>query len=329
MNKIGIIGAGAWGTALAQSLANAGKDVLLWAREAEVVTSINEHHENSLYLKDVRLNEMIKATHNLNDLDGCDLFLLATPAQHLRATLEEVKDHLHNMPFIICAKGIEIKTGLLMSEVAEQVIPNAKVACLSGPTFASEIARGLPCAVTLAMTNKEMGTKVVHAIGSRTLRTYLSDDLIGAQVGGAVKNVIAIASGVVQGRKMGESARCALITRGLTEMGRLAAALGARKETLMGMCGVGDLVLTSSSMQSRNFSLGFALGEGKSLEEILGDRISVTEGVHTAKALRLMAQNNAVDMPISKAVNDFLNEGADVGDIIERVLDRPLRRESV
>lgn len=329
MQKIGIIGAGAWGTALAQSLANSGKDVLLWAREAEVVISINEHHENSLYLKDVRLNEMIKATHNLNDLDDCDLFLMTTPAQHLRATLEEVKDHLADKPFIICAKGIEIKTGCLLSEVAEQVIPNAKVACLSGPTFASEVARGLPCAVTLAMKDKELGIQIVNAIGSRTLRTYLTDDLIGAQVGGAIKNVIAIASGVVQGRKMGESARCALITRGLTEMGRLASALGARKETLMGMCGVGDLVLTSSSMQSRNYSLGFALGEGKTLEEILGDRISVTEGVHTAKALRLMAEQNAVDMPISTAVNDFLNEGADVGTIIERVLDRPLRRESL
>ena len=329
MQKIGVIGAGAWGTALAQSMANSGRDVLLWARENEVVTSINEHHENSLYLKDVRLNEMIRATHNLHEIEECDLFLMTTPAQHIRATLETMKNQLTGKPFVICAKGIEVDTGNLMSEVAEQIIPNAKIAFLCGPTFASEIARGLPCAVTLAMDDKDLGEKIVAAIGSRTMRTYLTDDIIGAQVGGAVKNVIAIASGVVQGRGMGESARCALITRGLTEMGRLASAMGANKETLMGMCGVGDLILTCSSMQSRNFSLGFALGEGGSLEDILGERIAVTEGIHTAKALQVMAKNNAVDMPICKAVNDFLNEGANVSEIIERVLDRPLRRESL
>lgn len=329
MKKIGIIGAGAWGTALAQSLANSGRDVLLWARENDVVTSINEHHENSLYLKGIRLNEMIKATHNLDDISHCDYFLISTPAQHIRATLETMKDALTGKAFIICAKGIEVETGDLMSEVAEQVIPNAKVGVLSGPTFASEISRGLPCAVTLAMKNKSLGEKIVDYMGSRTLRTYLTDDVIGAQVGGAVKNVIAIASGVVIGRKMGESARCALVTRGLAEMGRLASALGAKKSTLMGMCGVGDMMLTCSSMQSRNFSLGVALGKGKTLEEILGERIAVTEGVYTAEALRIMATNNAVDMPISRAVNDFLNVHVPIDEVIEKLLDRPLRRESL
>jgi len=329
MKKIGVIGAGAWGTALAQSLANSGRDVLMWARENEVVESINNHHENTMYLKDVRLNEMIKATHNMEDISHCDLFLISTPAQHVRATLETMKNALAGKPFVICAKGIEIKTGDMMSEVAEQVIPDCKVGILSGPTFASEIARGLPCAVTLAMKDKALGEEIVNHMGSRTLRTYLTNDVTGAQVGGAVKNVIAIASGVVIGRKMGESARCALVTRGLTEMGRLASALGAKKSTLMGMCGVGDTMLTCSSMQSRNFSLGFALGEGKTLEEVLGERIAVTEGVHTAKALRVMSENNAVDMPISRAVNDFLNEGIAIDEIIEKLLDRPLRSESI
>jgi glycerol-3-phosphate dehydrogenase (NAD(P)+) len=329
MEKIGVIGAGAWGTALAQSMANAGRDVLMWAREPEVVESINHHHENKLYLKDVRLNEMIKATHNKEEIDTCDLFLITTPAQHIRATLEDMKEEFTKKPFVVCAKGIEIDTGHLMSEVVSEIIPDAKAGYLSGPTFASEIARGLPCAVTLAMEHKELGEEIVKSMGSRTLRTYLTDDPIGAQIGGSVKNVIAIAAGVIQGRKMGESARCALVTRGLAEMGRLAKAMGAKKATLMGMCGVGDLMLTCSSMQSRNFSLGVALGEGKTLEEILGERIAVTEGVHTAKALRVLARNNAVDMPISKAVNDFLNEGVPIDDIIESVLDRPLRRESV
>jgi glycerol-3-phosphate dehydrogenase (NAD(P)+) len=329
MNKIAIIGAGAWGTALAQSMANSGKSVIMWAREAEVVESINHHHENKLYLKDVRLNEMIKATHNLHDIEDCDVYLISTPAQHVRDTLESMKTILTGKPFIICAKGIEIETGNLMSEVAEEVIPNAQVGVLSGPTFASEISRGLPCAVTLAIKDVNIGEQIVALIGSRTLRTYLTTDLIGAQIGGAVKNVIAIASGVVQGRGMGESARCALITRGLTEMSRLSYALGANKETLMGMCGVGDLMLTASSMQSRNFSLGVALGEGGTLEEILGERIAVTEGVHTAKALQVMSKNNAVDMPISKAVNAFLSEDADIEKIVEQLLDRPLRKENL
>lgn len=329
MKKIGVIGAGAWGTALAQSLANSGKDVLMWAREADVVESINHKHENTLYLPEVRLNEMIKATHNMEEISHCDIFLISTPAQHIRATLESMKSFLAAKPFVICAKGIEMDTGMMMSEVAQQVIPGCKVGLLSGPTFASEIARGLPCAVTLAMKDKEIGAQIVGAMGSRTLRTYLTDDVIGAQIGGAVKNVIAIASGVVHGRKMGESARCALVTRGLTEMGRLAKAMGAKKSTLMGMCGVGDLILTCSSMQSRNFSLGVALGEGKTLEEVLGNRIAVTEGVFTAKALKVMSKNNAVDMPISNAVNDFLNEGVDIQTIIERLLDRPLRSESI
>ncbi len=329
MTKIGIIGAGAWGTALAQSLANSGRDVLMWAREEDVVHSINNHHENKLFLENVRLNEMIKATHDIQEMNDRDLFLISTPAQHLRPTLESMKDLLAGKPFILCSKGIEIKSGELLSDVAQQVIPQAKVGVLSGPTFASEIARGLPCAVTVAIESKEIGQQVIEALGSRTLRTYLTNDLVGAQIGGSVKNVIAIASGVIQGRGMGESARCALVTRGLAEMGRLAKALGAQKSTLMGMCGVGDLFLTCSSIQSRNFSLGVALGEGKTLEEILGDRIAVTEGVHTAKALRTMARNNAVDMPISRAVNDFIHEGFAVDEVIEKVLDRPLRAEDL
>lgn len=331
MKKIGVIGAGAWGTALAQSIANAGRDVLMRAREEEVVKSINEENENILYLKSVSLNEKIKATINIHDLNDCDLFLVSTPAQHVRKTLEEMKEIFTEKPFVICSKGIEIETGNLMSEVVEEIIPDAKAGYLSGPTFASEIGKGLPCAVTLAMEakHKELGEEIVKAMGSRRLRTYLADDIIGAQIGGAIKNVIAIAAGVIHGRGMGESARCALVTRGLAEMGRLAKAMGAQKSTLMGMCGMGDLMLTCSSMQSRNFSLGVQLGEGKTLEEILGDRIAVTEGVHTAKALRVMARNNAVDMPISRAVYDFLHEGIEIDALIKNVLDRPLRKENL
>lgn len=329
MTKIGIIGAGAWGCALAQTLANSGREVTIWAREAEVVDSINKQHENTMFLKGIPLNESIKATHNMQDIKDADVYLITTPAQHVRATIESMKELLAEKPFLICAKGIEIATGDLLADVAKQIIPNGKVGVLSGPTFASEIARGLPCAVTIAIEDKEAGDIVIEALGSKNLRAYLSRDVVGAQIGGAVKNVIAIASGVVHGRGLGESARCALITRGLTEMARLTKAMGAQRATLMGMCGVGDLMLTCNSMQSRNFSLGVALGEGKSLEEILGDRIAVTEGVHTAKAMRIIAKNFAVDMPVSLAVDEFLNQGADVEAVIERVLNRPLRRESI
>ncbi len=330
MHKIGVMGAGAWGTALSQALATTGRDVTIWAREPSVIDAINNEHENTTYLKGIKLNENLRATNNLGEICNKEVILIMTPAQHVRATLDSIKSELSTgKPFIICAKGIEKETGLMMSEVAQEIIPGGNVGVLTGPTFASEVGRGLPCAVTIAVKDKDIGRQVIDALGSRTLRTYLTTDIIGAQIGGSVKNVIAIACGVIEGMEMGESARCGLLTRGLTEIGRLAKAMGAKKETLMGMCGVGDLVLTASSMQSRNFSLGVALGQGKTLEEILGDRIAVTEGVHTAKALRVMAKNNAVDMPISKAVYEFLHEGKEIKDVIQSVLDRPLRAESV
>jgi glycerol-3-phosphate dehydrogenase (NAD(P)+) len=326
MNKIGIIGAGAWGTALAQSLAGAGRDVVMWAREPEIVKSINEQHENTLFLPGIALHENIKATDSLTSAAQADVILITTPAQHVRATLQSLKaDVGEGKPFVICSKGIEIETGLLMSQVAKEVVPNGSFAILTGPTFASEIAAGLPSAVTIACSDKDVGKQLQDALSSRTLRAYLTDDMIGAQVGGAVKNVIAIACGVIQGRGMGESARAALVTRGLAEMSRLANAMGGRKETLMGQCGVGDLILTCSSMQSRNFSLGSALGKGEKLADILSQRHSVTEGVHTAKALVVMAKNNAVDMPIASAVNACLSDEVPVEDMIERMLDRPLR----
>ena len=329
MKKIGVIGAGAWGTALAQNLANSGHEVVIWAKETDVAESINEKHENTLFLKNIPLNETIKATNDKNAISDSDLFLIMTPAQHLRSILEDFKTILADKPFLVGSKGIELETGSLLSDVVDESLPDATYGFMSGPTFAAEVARGLPCAVTLGMKNKQLGEEIVQFLGSRTLRTYLTDDVAGVQIGGAVKNVIAIACGVVEGRQLGKNARCALVTRGLAEMARLAKAMGAEKETLMGMCGIGDLMLTCSSMQSRNFSLGVALGQGKSLEEILADRISVTEGVHTAKALRQMARNNAVDMPISKAVYEVLTEGSKIEKIFQNLLDRPLRRENI
>ena len=328
MQTIGIIGGGAWGTALAQNFANAEKDVILWAREEDLVTAINNQHENTLFLPGVKLHENIKATGSLSVAAKADILLIVTPAQHLRSTLEAMKGDLNETkPVVICAKGVEINSGLLLSQIAQEAAPKSPLAILTGPTFAAEIARGLPSAVTLAMKDKDAAEKLAEALNSRSLRMYASDDIIGAQIGGAVKNVIAIACGVIEGKKLGDSARAALVTRGLAEIARLGSALGAKKETLMGMCGVGDLILTCSSMQSRNFSLGYALGQGETLESILAKRNSVTEGVHTAKALAVMAKNNAVEMPISEAMNSCLSEGCSVDTMIEKMLDRPVKAE--
>lgn len=332
MEKIGIIGAGAWGTALAQSLANNGRDVTLWAREQRVVEGINETHENPVFMEGIKLNPLIKATESLSQMSDCDIILLTTPAQHVRTSLQALKGNLGDgKPLVICAKGIELESGLLLSQVVQEEVPDATIAVLTGPTFAREIASGLPSAVTIAADNKEIAQEIREVVRSRTLRAYITDDLIGAQIGGAVKNVIALACGVIVGRELGESARAALLTRGLAEMSRLAAAMGAKKETLMGMCGVGDLMLTCASMQSRNFSMGFALGQGKTLDEIMENRKgkAVTEGVHTAKALTVMARNLAVDMPISDIVYRCLNEDITIEQAIEEMLARPIRSENL
>ena len=321
-----MIGAGAWGTALAQCLVGERRPVVLWAREPDLAASINEHHENKLYLPGVPLNPAIRATGDLSEAAGCDVILMVTPAQHLRAALRNMKKHLTGgKPVVICAKGIELETGHLLSQTALEEAPEATIAVLTGPTFASEIARGLPSAVTLAASDRAAAQNIRDKIACRTLRPYISDDLVGAQIGGSVKNVIAIAAGILSGKGMGESARAALITRGLAEMARLAASLGAKKETLLGLCGVGDLMLTCSSMQSRNYSLGFHLGEGMTLDEILGKRTAVTEGVHTAKALMVMAEKQAIDMPVSEAVYKCLCENMNIDDAIATLLDRPLK----
>ncbi len=330
MRRIGVIGAGAWGTALAMAAARAGAEVVLQARETEVVESVNARHENSLFLPGVKLDPAIRATASMTDAADVDALLLVTPAQHLRAACRALKPDLKpGVPVIICAKGIEIETGSLMSEAAEAELGSQPVAVLSGPTFAAEVAKGLPTAVTLAIRDEALGRRLLAALGGRTFRPYLSDDLVGAQVGGAVKNVLAIACGIVHGRNLGDNARAALITRGLAEIARLGARLGARAETLMGLSGLGDLTLTCSSLQSRNMSLGAALGQGRSLEEVLGERRSVAEGVYTARAVTKLAAEKGVDMPLCQAVDALLNQGADLDAIIDALMTRPFKAETV
>lgn len=323
--RIGVIGAGAWGTALAQVAAAGGDPVTLWALEADVATAINDSHENPLYLPGRALAPQIRATTDLSDLAGCGALLVVTPAQHLRATLARLP--AGDAPLILCAKGIEADTGLLMSEAAAQAAPGRAIAVLSGPTFAHEVAAGQPTAITLACEDRAVGEALAARIARPGFRPYFSADVIGAEIGGAVKNVLAIACGVVEGAGLGQNARAALISRGFAEMTRFGLARGAQTETLAGLSGLGDLVLTCSSVASRNFSLGKGLGEGRSAADLLEDRRTVAEGAHTAPVLAREAAKAGIDMPIVDAVCDLLAARADVHAVIGRLLARPLKAE--
>jgi glycerol-3-phosphate dehydrogenase (NAD(P)+) len=328
MQRIGIVGGGAWGTALAVTARRAGREIVLWAREAEVVTAINQRHENPLFLPGIAIDPAIVATGDIAAAASADAVLLVVPAQHLRAVAGAIAPTLRpGAAVVICAKGVEEASGALMSEVAAAALSGARLAVLSGPTFAGEVARGLPTAVTLATVDQALGGALIAALGTRSFRPYLSADVVGAEIGGAVKNVLAIACGIVAGRRLGDNARAALITRGLAEMVRLAHAKGGRAETLMGLSGLGDLTLTCTALQSRNHSLGFALGEGVVLDEILGRRRSVAEGVSSAAAVATLARRLGLDMPIVAAVDAILHQGADIDETIASLLARPFRGE--
>lgn len=328
---IGVVGGGAWGTALAQVAARADGDtrrVTLWAREPEVVEAVNASRENRMFLPGVALGANITATSSLEEVAGADALLMVTPAQHMRATCAGLARTLRpGTPVLICAKGVEQGSMKLLTDVLAETLPEAEAAVLSGPSFAGEVARGLPTAVTLACADRELGRALVDAIGLPTFRPYYSSDLIGAEIGGAVKNVLAIACGIVEGRKFGASARAALTTRGFAEMTRLGLALGARAETLAGLSGLGDLILTCNSPQSRNMSLGIALGEGRSLDEILGSRNSVSEGAFSATAVVALAAKYGIEMPISEAVAAIVTAKINVDEAIASLLTRPFKSE--
>lgn len=328
MKKIGIIGAGAWGTALANIIRRSENEVVIWAREHEVVTAINETHENPYFLKDIKLDKEIRATNSLSEVTDADILFLVTPAQHVRKSLQALEALPPEKPLVICSKGVELETGNLMTQIAQEELPGSKVGVMTGPTFAEELGRGLPSAVTLAFSDKDTAQFIIDTVASKTFRLYHNEDVIGAQIGGAVKNIIAIACGAAYGMRLGESARAALMTRGLAEMARLASAMGASRTTLLGMCGVGDLMLTCNSMKSRNFSLGAALGEGRTLDEILTEREgkAVTEGVDTARAVKVMIDAQAVSMPISEIVFEVLTQSLPIRDALDKLLERPLEQ---
>jgi len=328
MQRIGVIGGGAWGTALAQLAAQNGRTTTLWAREPEVVETVNASHRNPPFLPDVDLDPRLRATADLSEAGAADLVLLVAPAQHLASVAAALAPHVRpGTPVTICAKGVERGTYRLMSEAAAAALPQCPLAVLSGPTFAHEVAKGLPTAVTLACADAALGQAIMQAIGRPTFRPYLSDDLVGAQIGGAVKNVIAIACGVVEGRGLGDNARAALMTRGMAEMLRYGRARGARPDTLMGLCGLGDLTLTCNNDSSRNLSLGIELGEGRKLEDILGGRRSVAEGVASASAIVEHSLQLGIELPICTAVDGVCNHWADIDRTIDNLLSRPFRAE--
>ena len=322
--KIGVIGGGAWGTALAQVAAHGGRDVLLWAREPEVVDAINADHVNSLFLNDIPLSSSIRATGELDQLRHLDALLVVVPAQHVGAVLAATP--VGSKPLVLCAKGMEAGTRRLVGEVARAAHPDAPIAVLSGPTFAHEVARGLPTAVTLACEDEGVRAALAERLAAPHFRPYASADVVGAEIGGAVKNVLAIGCGVVEGAGLGQNARAALIARGFAEMTRFGLARGSRAETLAGLSGLGDLVLTCSSTSSRNFSLGVGLGRGESAATLLSDRRTVAEGAFTAPVLLQAAGEAGVDMPVVAAVCRLL-EGAAAADVIGALLARPLRDE--
>lgn len=323
--RIGVIGAGAWGTALAQVLSEDQNELLLWAREPEVVDQINRTHENQSFLAGHQLRDNISATLDLGAMATCDVLLLVTPAQHLRATLQSLPDS--GATLILCCKGIEARSRLLLSEVAKIVRPDNDLAVLSGPTFAHEVAQGLPTALTLACESEALWDRLNPLIAKPGFRPYYSDDVVGAEIGGAVKNVLAIGCGVVDGAGLGQNARASLISRGFAEMLRYGAARGARADTLAGLCGLGDLVLTCSSTSSRNFALGRGLGEGQSAEALLSDRTTVAEGASTAPVLHQDAKARKVNMPIVDAVCALLAGKADVQSVVTQLMKRPLVSE--
>lgn len=324
--SIGIAGAGAWGTALANAAAAAGNDVILWMRSPEQAADLANTRTNERFLPGVRLHERIKPTADLNDLSAVHSLLLVTPAQTTREMTAALSGILPaDVPLVLCAKGIERTTGAFLCDVVEEVRPGAPIAVLSGPSFAHDVARGLPTAVTLACRNAPLAEGLATALSGPTLRVYHRTDVRGVEIGGAAKNVLAIACGAVVGRGLGESAKAALIARGFAELLRFARAYGGEAETLMGLSGLGDLVLTCSSAQSRNFSFGLRLGQGLSVEEASGGKL--VEGATTASALVALARAKGIDMPIAQAVEQVLSGAWTLDQAVDALMNRPIKSE--
>ena len=323
--QIAVLGGGAWGTALAQTLTVAGNRVRLWARDLATVDAVNGNHSNPRYLPGMALHPDLTACDDLAAaIGGAECVLSVVPAQTTAAVLLQVRSVIApGIPLVLCAKGIEAGTGRLMSEIVQEVLPGNPPAALSGPSFASDVAAGLPTAVTVAAFDIETAARLAVFLSTPTLRCYSSDDLVGVEAGGALKNVLAIAAGAVVGAGLGASAQAALVTRGFVELRRIGASFGARPETLMGLSGLGDLMLTCGSGQSRNFAYGRAIGRGEQL-----DGLPLAEGVATAGVAWRIAQERGIDAPITESVAMILDRTITVREAVSNLLARPLKSES-
>jgi glycerol-3-phosphate dehydrogenase (NAD(P)+) len=321
VDRIAIAGAGAWGTALANAAARAGRHVALVARTEKSAQAMRTQHEN-VRLPGIRLEDGITPTANNAAFADADVILMAVPAQSLRDAVSALPELKDGAPLVICAKGIEQRTRKYMSDIVAELLPNAPIAILSGPSFATDVGRGLPAAVTLAAHDETLARTLALALGATTFRLYHSTDVRGVEIGGAAKNVLAIAAGIVAGKKLGASAAAALTTRGFAELTRFARANGARPETIMGLSGLGDLILTCSSTQSRNFSLGIALGSGEA-----PPAGKLAEGAFTAAALVALAKQQNIEMPIAAAVEAVLDRSLSIDEAIEALLMRPFKAE--
>lgn len=328
IETIAVIGAGAWGTALAVALSRAGRKSVLWARDAKIAGDINNNRRNDKYLPGIGLPDGISASADIAIVKSADAILLTVPAQQTRALCEQLRNHITDArPIIIAAKGIETGTDLLVTDIAKEFFPNCPLAILSGPNFADEVAKGLPTATTIACENESVGKLLLDAFGSPTLRPYWTGDIIGTSIGGALKNVIAIAAGVVAGKGLGDNARAALVTRGLAEIGRLASNMGANPQTLMGLSGMGDLMLTCYGEKSRNFRFGFLMGQGASPIDAKQKIAATIEGIETARAACELAQKKSLELPISQAVHALISGKISVNDAMSGLLNRPLKQE--
>ncbi|KQZ74073.1 glycerol-3-phosphate dehydrogenase [Sphingopyxis sp. Root214] len=323
--RFGVIGGGAWGTALAQLLAADGASVRLWAREDDVVTAINAEHRNPVFLPGAALSTSLTATRNLADMADLDALLVVVPVPFLRTVLAELPPG--GAPLIFCSKGMEAGSFAFPIDMARDLAPSRPHAVLSGPTFAHEVAAGLPTAITLAAADADLAAEIAQTLARPHFRPYVSTDVIGAEIGGAVKNILAIACGIVDGAGLGLNARAALISRGFAEMTRFGLARGAQAETLAGLAGLGDLVLTCTSSNSRNFALGQGLGRGEPAEVLMADRRTVAEGAFSAPVVAAAARADGIDMPITETVARLVAGETRVGDAIQALLSRPLRPE--
>lgn len=328
--KIGVIGAGAWGTALAMAFERAGFDVLMWAFEKNVVDDINKNHQNSAFLDGFALSPKIRATNSYADFKEFQALLMVCPTQHIRKMTSDLYQYISKETLlIVCSKGIEIDTGKLPIDMIREKNPTANLAVLSGPSFAKDVAMNLPTALSFAYPNQKEGLEICKQFASKTFRPYWSDDLIGTEIGGAIKNIIAIGCGIIAGKDWGDNAKAGLITRGLHEMALISKAMGGKSETLMGLSGLGDLTLTCNSLKSRNMSLGFALGQGQSLDLYLKDKKTICEGLKTAEAVPKLLELYDLELPTCQAIYDILIRKQPIDQVLDQLLSRPIKAEGV